>query len=148
MTTNSLRVFDETHHKTNIWLKDLMAELEIEDRQRAYRVLRAVLHELRDRLTVEAAAKLGAQLPMLVRGFYYEGWHPAGTPTRVRHLDEFLERVRERLRDAPELDVERAVRAVFAVIARHVTSGEVETVMHSMPREVRDLWPGTQPRRA
>lgn len=147
MATNSLRVFDETHHKTNVWLKDLMEELEIEDRQRAYRVLRAVLHTLRDRLTVEAAAKLGAQLPMLVRGFYYEGWHPAATPTKVRHLDEFLDRVRERLRDAPELDVERAARAVFAVVARHVTSGEVETVMHSMPREVRDLWQQAESRR-
>jgi hypothetical protein len=27
---------------------------------------------------------LGAQLPLLVRGIYYEGWHMAGKPTRER----------------------------------------------------------------
>jgi uncharacterized protein (DUF2267 family) len=143
MSINSLRIFDETHHKTNIWLKDLMEEMDSDDRQRAYRVLRAVLHVLRDRLTVDEAAKLGAQLPMLVRGFYYEGWHPAGTPVKMRHRDEFLGHVRERLRDAPDMDVERATRAVFAVIARHVTGGEVDAIIHSMPKEVRRMWPST-----
>lgn len=142
MSTNSLRVIDETHHKTNIWLKELMGELGIEDRQRAYRVLRAVLHALRDRLSVDEAAKFGAQLPMLVRGFYYEGWHPAGTPMKIRHREAFLAHVRERLRDAPEMDIEQATRAAFTVIARHVTSGEIDQVVHSLPRDVREMWPG------
>jgi uncharacterized protein (DUF2267 family) len=31
-----------------------------------------VLHALRDRLTVEEASDLAAQLPMLIRGLYYE----------------------------------------------------------------------------
>jgi uncharacterized protein (DUF2267 family) len=33
-----------------------------------------MLHALRDRLPPEIAVHLSAQLPMLVRGIYYEGW--------------------------------------------------------------------------
>jgi uncharacterized protein (DUF2267 family) len=61
------------------------------DRRRAYRALAAVLHALRDRLTVDEVAQLGAQLPILVRGLYYDQWHhPAGKPDRLRHKEEFL----------------------------------------------------------
>jgi uncharacterized protein (DUF2267 family) len=75
MSATGLDVFDQTLQKTNIWLKEIMDDLG-PDRQRAYHALRAVLHTLRDRLTVEEAAHLSAQLPLLVRGIYFEGWHP------------------------------------------------------------------------
>jgi hypothetical protein len=61
---------------TNSWLKELMELMGWEDRHRAYHALRVVLHALRDHLTIDEVVTLGAQLPMLVRGFYYEGWHP------------------------------------------------------------------------
>ena len=51
MSTTGLEVFDKTVHTTNAWLKEIM-EVTGPDRHRAYRVLAAVLHALRDRLTV------------------------------------------------------------------------------------------------
>jgi uncharacterized protein (DUF2267 family) len=63
------------------------------NRHKAYLALRATLHALRDRLTVEEVAQLGAQLPTLIRGFYYEGWDPTGKPLRVRHKEQFLARL-------------------------------------------------------
>jgi uncharacterized protein (DUF2267 family) len=51
-----------------------------------------VLHALRDRLTVNEAAQFGAQLPMLVRGIYYEGWDPTRLPVKMNR-EEFLQRV-------------------------------------------------------
>src|SRR6202047_2950090 len=90
MSATGLEVFDKTVHTTNAWLKEIMEATGL-DRRRAYRALAAVLHALRDRLTVDEVAQLGAQLPILVRGLYYDQWHhSAGKPDRLRHKEEFL----------------------------------------------------------
>jgi uncharacterized protein (DUF2267 family) len=110
------------------------------DKHRAYVALRAVLHALRDRLSVDQAAALGAQLPLLVRGLYYEGWHPAGKPSKERRKEEFLAHVRQELRNHPDIDPEGAARAVFRVLAKHVSVGEVQHVKITLPEEIRTLW--------
>jgi uncharacterized protein (DUF2267 family) len=99
-----------------------------------------VLHALRDRLPVDQAAALAAQLPMLVRGFYYEGWHPPGKPVKERHKEEFLAHIAAAFQDDPDVDPERVARAVFQVVSKHVTSGEIEGVKRSLPTEFRSLW--------
>ena len=85
MSTTGLAVFDKTLQETNLWLKELMVRLGTDDREQAYTVLKATLHAVRDRLGPENAAHLGAQLPILLRGVYYEGmanrWNAEqGTP--------------------------------------------------------------------
>jgi uncharacterized protein (DUF2267 family) len=141
MSQTGLEVFDTTLHKTNSWLKDLVQVLGQSDRHQAYLALRATLHALRDRLTVEEVAQLGAQLPMLIRGFYYEGWDPAGTPRKTRHKEQFLARIEQELRGNGSLEPEPIARAVFAVLAQHVSQGEIENVKHVLPAEIRELWP-------
>jgi uncharacterized protein (DUF2267 family) len=141
MSATGLDVFDTTLQRTHIWLKDLMLLLGWQDRHKAYQALRATLHALRDRLTIEETAHLGAQLPMLIRGFYYEGWDPTGKPVKARHRDQFLGRIREHFRDDEQVDPELVAAAVFMVLASRVTEGEIEDVMHVLPSEIRDLWP-------
>ena len=144
MPQTGLESFDRTLQDTHIWLNELMEELGIEDRRRTYRVLKGVLHGLRDRLTVEEAVAFGAQLPMLVRGFYFEGWQPSRVPVLARSREQFLELLREHLRDVvqddPGFDVEKAAIGVFRVIGRHVTSGEVDDVLDQLPSQVRAMW--------
>lgn len=77
---NRLEVFDKTVQTTNAWLKEITEATGL-DRRRAYRVLAAVLHALRDRLTVDEVAQLGAQLPILVRGLYYDNGTPPESPS-------------------------------------------------------------------
>jgi uncharacterized protein (DUF2267 family) len=141
MSITGVEAFDSTLHLTNTWLNEVMKGLAWTDRHRAYAALRATLHALRDRLSPDEAAHLGAQLPMLVRGFYFEGWHPAGKPRKERHKDDFLAHIDVAFRNDPDVDAEAVARAVFAVIGKHVSPGEVRDIVGSLPAEIRALWP-------
>ena len=131
--------FEKTVHKTCEWLDELGAELGWDDRQQAYVALRAVLHALRDRLPVNEAADLAAQLPMLVRGFYFEGWRPAGTPVPLRHREEFLAPLVAAIEWRTATPPEAIARAVFRLLRRHLTYGELEDVLQVLPHEIREL---------
>jgi uncharacterized protein (DUF2267 family) len=140
MNSTGVDVFDTTLQKTSVWLNGVMEEMGWEDRHRAYSVLRAVLHALRDRLIVDEAVNLGAQLPMLIRGFYYEGWRPEGRPFKYRHKEEFFAQVAKTLPGMEQAELEGAVRAVFKVLSSQVTGGEIAQVRDQLPAEVRELW--------
>ena len=137
MSMTGLEAFDRTVHRTNEWVHELMDELAWRDKHKAYVAMKATLHALRDRLTVDEAAKLAAQLPMLVRGFYYEGWDPSDKPLKQRHKREFLAQI---AREFAEYDSEALARAVFKVMLRHVSEGEIDEVKHAMPSELEELW--------
>jgi len=109
-------VFDRASHRANQWLDDLNAELSWDERYDAYIALRAVLQALRDVLPLEEVVDFGAQLPMIIRGFYYEGWTGAA-------------------------DGEAVARAVFRMLARRVSDGEIYHVGRRLPPALRPLWP-------
>jgi CBS domain-containing protein len=140
-------VLDSTLQKTNEWLKEITEGLGFRNEKAAFAALRAVLHALRDRLPAETAAQFGAQLPMLIRGMYYEGWDPARQPSRARHEQEFLDLVAAELKAHGELrDVRCVAGIVFTVIAAHLTKGETEKVLRTLPTEIRGLWTGASPK--
>src|SRR3954447_14996593 len=136
MSATGLEVFDTTLQKTNEWLQEMMQEFGTESRQQAYLILRATLHTLRERLPLEPMAHLGAQLPMLIRGLYYEGWSPSLGICKW-HRDEFLERVLAHFvrTDLESVDPEAAVRAALQVLARKMAPGEIEKMIHVLPQE-------------
>jgi uncharacterized protein (DUF2267 family) len=122
------------------WLKELRDNADLADEAEALSVLRGVVHQLRDRLTPEEAIELGAQLPVIVRGIYYEGWRPSRTPEKVRSKQKFLDEVMIKMlprRVAPEA----AVRDVFALVAHHCDPGEVGDVIAQLPSDIKELWP-------
>jgi uncharacterized protein (DUF2267 family) len=140
MSATGLEVFDKTLHTTNTWLKEMMETLG-SDRHVAWHVLGSVLRAIRDRIPVELAAHLGAELPLLVRGLFYDRWQPALAPERYRSLDEFLQRISEDLSSTRPMDPEDAARTVFAVLSRHLPEGQIEKVRHSLPEDIRAIWP-------
>ena len=139
MSANGLEVFDKTLQTTHIWLDEIMASIG-PDRQVAWKVLSVVLHKLRDRLPVETAAHLSAELPLLIRGVYYDQYQPAKQPTRCRDIEEFVAEVAEWLTDTRPVDPRLAVSTVFQVLSRHIPEGQIENVRDSLPKDIRDFW--------
>jgi len=132
-------IIQHSVEKTHIWLNEIADELGDEDRQYAYRAMRAVLHTLRDRLTVDVAAKLAAQLPTLIRGVYYEDWDPSRTPLPIHDVGTFLDRVAEEGRMAGETEASVAVTAVTRVLRSHVSPGEIDEILAVLPDSFRGL---------
>jgi uncharacterized protein (DUF2267 family) len=128
-----MTVFDHATEKADVWLKDMMRELGTDDPRLAYHALSAALQTTRDRLPVEEAAKLASQLPLLVRGLFYEGWHPASTPVHARTPQEIFALFRQKSRDdGHEIDPERALTALLETLERHVSRGELLSLSRSL----------------
>ena len=154
MSATGLRAFDSTIQRANIWLDDIMDELDWNDRERAYRALAAVPHALRDRLPLTKSAQLAAQLPQMIRGLYFEGWAtlptlhfvsgriwwampgwvPSAPSSRERHWNQFLDHV------SASLDPEAITRAVLKTLTKHVSPGEIVDVKHCLPGKIRKHW--------
>jgi uncharacterized protein (DUF2267 family) len=138
--STGLAVFDTTIQDTNLLLKDVEVRLADCNRQEAYSALRAVLHATRDRLPAHAAVNFAAQLPMLVRGLYFEGWTLPEKPKRTATLDEFGDAVRELLPPRYRFDPITIAEAVFAATTKAVSAGEAEKVASQLPLPIRELW--------
>jgi uncharacterized protein (DUF2267 family) len=145
MSATGLEVFDKTLQTTNIWLNEIMDRLG-PDRQVAWKVLSTVLHKLRDRLPRELAAHFAAQLPLLVRGAYYDQYEPSRQPSDCSTPEEFAAEVAEWLSDIRPVDPDEAIRAVFSVLSRHVSEGQVAKVRNALPKGIRMIWDGADTR--
>lgn len=134
--------------QTQVWLKELRDNGDLANLEEALTVLRVVLHQLRDRLTVAEAVDLGAQLPIVIRGIYYEGWKPAQVPHKVHNRQKFIDETLIKLLPL-KVHTERAIRDVFAILAHHCDPGEISDVIGQMPEELKGLWtPSAQTYRA
>lgn len=137
MAATGLDVWDRTIQTTHIWLDEIM-EATGEDRQAAWHALGAVLRALRDRLPLEVAVHLAAQLPLLVRGTYAEQWHVGANPAPVRGIEEFLDLVAVHLGRGLAISPAAATAAVFRTLARHIDQGQVDKVLAVLPGAIRD----------
>ena len=144
MSDNGLAAFDSTLEKTHQFINDVAEQIKIDDKHIAFIGIKAVLHALRDRIPLEEAAQLGSQFPVLLAGFYYQGWKPAATPTKERSLTAFIDKVKSNLPEGDyPLEIETLVRGVFAILSQWVTKGEIDDVVNMLPEDVQSLWPET-----
>jgi uncharacterized protein (DUF2267 family) len=143
MATDRLSVVDSAVEDFYRWINEVRDELGGADRHDALHALRAVLHALRDRLLPDQMAHLAAQLPLMVRGVFFENWHPSQTPVRERTVEGFVGLVLEELEAAraigedQDVDGEEIVRAVMTVLTRHISPGETEKLKHVLPKHFR-----------
>lgn len=140
MKTTGITAIDHAPQVVAEWLNLLQKDLGWPDRSRAYLLLRATLHAIRDFLSVDEAADLSAQLPLLIRGIFFDGWVPAKTPAKARSVDDFLDRVTNAFSGDPLAEPDVAVAAVFSVLRRQISPGEYQQVAWAMRKPLRDLW--------
>jgi uncharacterized protein (DUF2267 family) len=137
---------DHAMHVAHIWVNDVAKEFDTDDREFAYGVLRAWLHTLRDRLTVEAAAHFAAQLPDLIRGIFYAGWDPGAVPEKYdaeAYAARFAGEANISLHD-----VGKAAAAITAALLHNLPSAQMDKALYQLPREIRVLLqPEPSPRR-
>lgn len=139
MIDDSPTVLDRTFHETHEWLNALADEIG-GDRTQAYHALRSGLHALRDRMTPDEAVHLGQQLPLLIRGIYFEDWQPSTTPHKTRTREAYLGAVADALaQDGATLAPEAAAQGVFALLKQRVDAGELGHVAAQLPGEVTEM---------
>jgi uncharacterized protein (DUF2267 family) len=141
VSTTGIEAWDTEVARTRAWLDDLVARLGWHDRHKAYLVLRAVLHGLRDHLDVEAAATLAQGLPGLLRGDVLDGWRPGDKPLPLASREEFLERVHDAMHRDVAVDPEVVARAVLAQLQDRLPPSLAEEVRAVSPMPLRGLWP-------
>jgi len=141
MSATGLATFDDTIHITNIWLKELMERLDTDNRKDAYRALRVTMKALRDRIPNTEVIQLSAQLPMLVRGFFLEGWQPKKAPTDSKTQDEFIAGLSKEFKFTDvRLSDKEIVSEVFGLLRSKISEGEIEDVKSCLPPSIRHLW--------
>jgi uncharacterized protein (DUF2267 family) len=141
-------LFKKTLDKTHHWLNEIKEECGLKDIHQAYTLLRGVLLTIRDRIPTQEAVHLGAQLPMLVRGFYYEGWNPLHTPDKdIKTKEDFFKIVIRHIAPSNLIEnIECNMVGVLKVIQRHVPSQELEKVKNLMPHNLKEIFtPTTAP---
>jgi uncharacterized protein (DUF2267 family) len=146
MSASGLEGIDHSVQQTHIWINEVDEKLAWGSKARAYRLLKAVLHAVRDHLQPNEAVDLGAQLPTFLRGVYYDQWRPAKTPIKDRHLDSFLATIDNSFKPDPIEDTAEAATTVFEVMTGKVTWGEIDEVRKGLPAAIRALWPEPQKR--
>lgn len=140
MSATGLDVFDKSLQVTNTWLNEMMDKIG-PDRQLSWHVLGVVLRTLRDRLPADLAAHLGAQLPLIVRGAYYEQFEPSKPIHKSRSKAEFFAPIAEGNAMVRPVDTEDAVQAVFGVLDHYLDPGQARKVREALPEDIRVLWP-------
>ncbi len=134
--------FDSALYAAEEWIDDLKARLGWHDREKVYLALIAVLHGLRDCVPPDEAAYVGQQLPPLLRGLYYEGWHPRRRPMAVKTREAFLDRIHDGVPHDPGIDPEYVAHTVFCQLAQRLPPAEVEDLRAVTPKPLHALWPG------
>ena len=136
-----IHVFERTTHEAHEWVNDLAGRTGWTNEREVLRLMRVVLCKIRDHLPVDEMAQFSAQLPMILRGMFFEGWQPKLTPVHERHTAELVAAVEEKVGDVLDYRGEADIKGVFEVINKHISRGEVEDVRACLPQELRDFWP-------
>lgn len=128
------------------FLKELSQRLGDDNRDRSARILRSVLHLLRDQIPVEESVQFMAQLPMFLKAVYVDGWKLNNRQRKVKDYDAFINEIRypDTRKIYTDFDsnaqCEHAVQIVLTLIQEKVSEGEIRDVVNTLPAGLRKIF--------
>lgn len=143
-----IHYFDKHVIEANEFVKNLSIELgHPDDQTQTIRLLRAVLHTVRDRITISESLDLLAQLPMMLKALYVEQWKYHEKPPLdyddMAGLKEAVKREQEHMGeqkfDWPE-STEDLIKIVLSSLRKYLTDGQAIHVMEQMPKEIKAIF--------
>ena len=141
MTAQGVDVIDHSVHLTHEWINELAGRLGWSSKRSTLRLMRITLCHLRDHLLVDELAHFSAQLPILVRGFLFEGWVPKRTPIKERSGEEFVTFIGGQMEETQEYRGRDDILCIFDLLNNRISRGEIEDIRATLPGHIRDLWP-------
>ncbi len=137
--------FEKYAAKGNRFVNLVSEDLEI-NREEAGRIIRAVFHALRNRLSHEESFQLLAQLPMALKAIYVDGWKFGKHYKRVKHVSDFLDEVRSQ--DAglvshdlyDDTNTKLAIASVLKTINAFVSEGEMNGLIGILPPQLKEFF--------
>lgn len=138
--------FNKYVQKAEEFINEVAFELgDPDDKAKAARIMRAVLHAFRNRVPPAESLQLISQLPMLIKAIYVDGWKISNEGRRMRHLTDFIEAVRENdgiennYDFVTDYEVKVAIEVVFRVLKNHVSEGEIHDIIAVLPGELKSV---------
>ena len=139
--------FNQYATEGNTFLKDYATEMNMpNDRDKAGRILTAILHALRDIIPTEESLQFIAQLPMFLKAVYVNGCNIKKKKPKIKHMAEFLELVRAYDWPAEANDfeysddlAEQYVDVTFIYLRKYVSLGEMEDIRDGLPKNLKRM---------
>ncbi|MFT4784740.1 MAG: hypothetical protein ACI9IV_002488 [Paracoccaceae bacterium] len=141
MSAQGLEVIDNSVHVTHEWINGLADTLGWASNRSTLRILLVTLHRIRDHLMPEEVAQLSAQLPLLIRGMYYEGWMPADCPIRERSTADFIAFFDAQMVGNQDYRGPEDVTCVMTFLNGRLGTEAIGDIRRSVPPAIRDIWP-------
>lgn len=141
MSAQGLEVLDHSIHITHEWINELADRLGWASKRSTLSLLRVTLQHIRDHLLPDEMAQLSAQLPLVIRGMFFEGWMPKHTPIKERKVAEFISAIEMQLGDMDEYRGAEDITCVFKVLNARLSAGEIEDIRACLPSAIRAMWP-------
>lgn len=138
----AISILEKNIQHTMRWVYAIEEECnwEEDNKKEAFLALRVVLRELRDLLPLETAIHLSAQLPLLIRGLFFENWSPHVNQPKIRRKEEFLASIADGLFSYPDVDPEEITRSVLKVLSGKISKGELEKIIAVLPNDIKNLF--------
>ncbi len=136
--------FEKYASKGNEFVNIIAEDLKV-PKEKAGRIIRAVFHALRNRISHEESFQLLAQLPMALKGAYVDGWKFEKDYLRITHLTDFLDEIRKEDGELAGFDfgndgtAKLAVIAVFKALSYFISEGELDDIFAALPKEIREF---------